>query len=91
MLWQSQPSASSYFRYKADNYTSETGAFNSTASTADWTNVPESNQTFLKLFNYSNARDTAEIDILVQVPLDESAGSKSASITFTGKYVRVDI
>ena len=91
LIWEQQQSPSSYYRYKVDSYPQENGSFNYTASTTSWTNIPLVNTTFLRLLNYSDANDTAEIDILLNVPLDEPAGNKNSTLTFTGWYVRVDI
>jgi len=89
-LWDSRSFASKYFTYKAGNYTGEPGSFNSTGSTTDWKNIPEVNNSFINLLNYSDATDTAKIDIGIEVPLDEPSGRKSGTLTFTGSYVRAD-
>jgi hypothetical protein len=88
LLWTSQPSASEYYRYRIDNVTGEEGSFNWTNSTTIWTNVPTSNNTVISYLNYTDATDSAEIEILVTVPSQEPAGTKSSRIVFTGFYVR---
>jgi len=87
-LWTSVSAPSQYFQYKVDNVTGEEGAFNSSGSQVNWSNVPVTNTTFVDLFNYSDAKDSAEIDILVWVPLSEPAGSRSSILIFSGWYVK---
>jgi hypothetical protein len=87
-LWDTQQGPSSYFRYKIDNFTAEAGAFNWSGSQTSWSNVPQSNTTVIDFFNYTDATDVAEIDILVTVPPDEGPGNKTSSLVFTGWYVR---
>ena len=89
LLWDTQPTPSSYFQYKVDNYTGKEGAFNWSSSTTTWTNIPVTNTTFVSWFNYSDATDSAEIDIRIDVPLDEPAWDKNAMIQFTGHYVKI--
>jgi len=88
LLWTSQPAASEYFRYRIDNVTGEENSFNWTLSTTTWTNVPTSNNTVINYLNYSDATDSAEIEILVTVPPQESPGTKSSRLVFTGFYIR---
>ena len=87
LLWDSRPNASRYFQFKADNFTGEEDAFNATSSLVNWTNISLSSQTALIYYNHSNATDEAEVDILIEVPLDESAGTKSSTLLFAGEYV----
>jgi hypothetical protein len=83
-LWTSKQSPTSYFQYKIDTKAGEESSFNSGSSQLDWQNVPISNETAISQLNYSDTSDEAEIDFLVQVPLDEPAGDKIAYIVFTG-------
>lgn len=87
MIWDTQPSASKYFQYKVDIYPNESGSFNYSGSVTNWTYIPISNESIIDFFNYTNTNDTAEIDILIEVPLSESSGAKSGLLTFTGWYV----
>jgi len=87
LLWDTKPSASEFFRYKADNVSGEEGAFNSSGSQTTWADVPTSDTKFLDSLNYSDVLDSAEIDILITVPLDEGAGNKSSTLVFTGEYI----
>ncbi|NQV09350.1 hypothetical protein HQ529_05870 [Candidatus Woesearchaeota archaeon] len=87
MIWDTQPAASRYFQYKVDNFTSELNSFNYSGSITNWTYIPISNNSIIDFLNYSDPTDTAEIDILIEVPLAESAGDKSGLLTLTGWYV----
>gem|GEM_PF-3423747 len=81
-LWLMQPLGTSYFQVKVDN-TTELGSFNWALSQTSWT--PVANMTsLLRGFNHNSTKDTAEIDILVRVPLDEPPGSRFANITLWG-------
>jgi hypothetical protein len=86
-LWSSVALPSSYYQYKVDEYPGEANSFNVSGSTITWTNVPEANETFLAFFNYTNATDTAEVDIAIEVQSEETAGNKSSTIIFTGWLV----
>ncbi|MBW2984593.1 LamG domain-containing protein, partial [Candidatus Woesearchaeota archaeon] len=86
-LWQSVSFPSSYYQYKIDEYPGEANSYNESASTITWTDVPLVNETFIRFLNYSDAADSAEVDILIEVPLDEPAGTKNSTIIFTGWYV----
>jgi hypothetical protein len=50
-----------------------------------WFNVPDVNYTMIDFLNYSNASDEVEIDIRIQAPPGETAGSKSSSIWFVAE------
>ena len=71
------------YRYKA-NTTEELNSFNYSGSEVNWTNIPSGLGKLLGQFNYSNAVDSAEVDIEIDVPLDEPGGAKQSTITFTG-------
>jgi len=89
-IWASNQSPSEYFQYKIDNVTGEEDAFNSTSSATAWTYFNASaNLTSIIEFNYSDDRDSAEIDINLTVPPDEPPGNKESNIIFTGYYVMV--
>ncbi len=71
------------FQYKADN-TSEADSFNWGASSTTWTNVPgTTSQEFLKELNHQRPRDSAEVDLRINVPGDEPPGIKTESLIFT--------
>lgn len=82
-LFLQAPLPSSNYRFKIDNYSGETGAFNWLTSLFDWTDMPSGMISAIDSLKYQNATDTAEVDILINVPSDELAGSKQANITFT--------
>ncbi len=88
LLWSTQKNPSSYFKYKIDNLTGQENSFNWTASITSWTNAPVGNNTVISFLNYTDATDSAEIDVLVSVPPDEPAGAKTSRLVFTGWYVR---
>jgi len=93
-LWNSQSSNSEYYKYKADYLLNESTAFNWSRSITTWTQMPINTNTpvtFLHFWNYSNANDSAEVDILLTVPtpeLGEIAGYRSSNVTFIASYVR---
>jgi len=84
-LWTSIFGNSSYYQYKIDNKTGEEGSFNWDLSDIDWTQVPNSNQIVIVKLNWSDATDSAEMDLLVTVPPQESAGDKSSTLHFTAE------
>ncbi|MFO7872219.1 MAG: hypothetical protein R6U26_01090 [Candidatus Undinarchaeales archaeon] len=71
------------FQFKADN-TTEANSFNWETSTTSWTNVPGTTTTnFLNELGHQKQKDSAEVDLLINVPEDEPAGVKSESLIFT--------
>ena len=88
-LWTSVQSESSYLQYKIDNVTGEENAFNSTLSAVSWTNFTITNSTGIYKLNYSDDRDSAEVDINISVPPNEPPGNKQSNILFTGYYLVV--
>ncbi|MFC1723235.1 LamG domain-containing protein, partial [Nanoarchaeota archaeon] len=65
--------------------TSEPGSFNTTGSPNSWINVSNFNQTLIADLNYSNATDSARIDLKVIVPVNEPSGPKSSMLWFYAK------
>ena len=84
-LWASIFGSSSYYQYKFDNKTGEAGSFNWAQTQTDWAQVPNSTQLAMVELNWSDATDSAEIDLLVSVPPQELAGDKSSTLHFTAK------
>ena len=82
-LWTSISGNSSYFQFKVDNNTLENGSFNWLFSQTSWEQVPNTTQMTIVEINWSDATDSAEIDLLVTIPLDEPPGNKTSTITFT--------
>jgi hypothetical protein len=79
-IWRSVGLNTSYYQIKADN-TTETGAFNWTASVTSWLNI--TNETLIiKTLQHNSTIDTAEVDIRIDVPPDEPAGDKRDVMTF---------
>jgi hypothetical protein len=88
LLWDTQASPSGYFMYKADNVTGELGSLNwsSENTTKSWTPIPLSNSSVISYMNYSDASDEAEIEIYIEVPESERAGTKTSTLQFTAGY-----
>jgi hypothetical protein len=86
-LWIRQPINTIYFRFKADNDTTEKDSFTWSTSAVSWTNMTSvlvTNQTVIQQLDYKSANDTAEIDISVTVPLNEPPGTKKATVYIIG-------
>jgi len=83
-LWSSVKNPNQFYQFKADNFSGQEGAFNWLNSKTIFTNAPNSSNILLAIvgFNYTNNRNTAEVDINITVPLTEGAGVKSSTITF---------
>ena len=87
-MWSTQPSNTEYFRFKIDNTTNEESSFNYTESTTNWTNMTDisvSNQTAVAYLHYNDTKDTAEIDLLIEVPADEPPGMKLVTVYVIGQ------
>jgi len=82
-LWTSIFGNSSYYQFKVDNKTGEQGSFNWTTSQTSWHYVPNSTEAAIFGFNWSDATDLAEMDLLVTLPSQEPAGDKSSTLHFT--------
>jgi hypothetical protein len=83
-LWQSNIGAlgTQYFQIKAGNSTDESESFNWTASTTDWANVTDTNQSIIHGLNYSDTKDEVELEVRLEVPGDEPPGSKTGYVIF---------
>jgi len=88
LLWETAPAPSAYFQYKVDWLSGESGAFNWSGSQTSWANVPQTNTSFVDYLNYTAGNSSLEIDIAIQVPGEESPGSKSSTLIFAGEYHR---
>ncbi|MBU0536635.1 MAG: LamG domain-containing protein [Nanoarchaeota archaeon] len=87
-LWISQGLGTSYFQFKANNRTTESGSFDWLTSITAWTDMPyvlTQNESVITSLNYTDTNDTAEIDIRIKVPADEPPGPKSSMIIITGE------
>lgn len=72
----------SYFQYKADE-TAEGNTFDTPTSQTTWANVSDTQIPLINQLKYADARDSAEIDLLINVPEDEPGGSKITSMVIT--------
>ena len=81
-LWESVSNPSDYYKYKIDNKSGEEGSFDWQRSTTSWTQIPSASQIAIVSFNWTDATDTAEVDILVTVPPQEGSGDKSSVLYF---------
>jgi len=74
------------FQFKIDQ-TTETGSFNYTESTTTWTNVPGTTalDSVIAMLDYHDSTDSAEVDLLINVPSDETPGAKNETLVFTAE------
>jgi hypothetical protein len=80
-LWTEAPSSSSYYRFKVDNVSGEEGAFSWLTSLTSWFNVPFTGYVVgIDYLNYSDVKDSAEVDILLEVPPSEDPGVKNSNV-----------
>ncbi|MBI5804076.1 right-handed parallel beta-helix repeat-containing protein, partial [Candidatus Pacearchaeota archaeon] len=86
-LWNSAGNPSRYYQFKVDNNTAENYSFSQLLSVTTFTNMPPltPSQLAIALLNYTDATDSAEIDINVSVPPSEGSGVKSSTVYFTAK------
>ncbi|MFH1521786.1 MAG: DUF2341 domain-containing protein, partial [archaeon] len=82
-IWSQAQTDSSYFQFKADNVSEEEGAFSWLSSITSWFNSPiNSYVVVIDSLNYSDSKDSAEVDIRLEVPPNEEPGAKSSIIIF---------
>ena len=84
-LWNSIVNPNNYYQFKVDNQTGEKGSFNSQLSNISWSQMPATTGMMIVQLNWSDTNDTAEVDILVEVPTDEGSGDRSSNIVFTAE------
>jgi len=85
-LWDGAQSDSAYYRFKVDNVSGEEGAFSWLSSVVSWFNTPLTGYVVgIDYLNYSDAMDSAEVDIAVEVPTGEAPGVKSSNIVLKGE------
>ena len=84
-LWNTVLNPTAYYQFKIDNYTLENYSFIWGKSVTTYTNIPFTGSPLMSIaeLNYTNATDTAEIDVNITVPFDEGSGVRSSTITFT--------
>lgn len=86
-LWNAVGNPSSYYRLKVDNVSGEGGSFNWSGSSTDWVNAPKDNDTIIIYeLNYPDATDSAELDIYVEVPSNETPSAKTSTVTFVASF-----
>ena len=87
-MWSTKGLNTEYFRFKVDNTTNEPDSFNYSASTITWTNITDigvKNETAVAYLHYNDSKDTAEIDLLIEVPADEPPGMKLVTVYVIGQ------
>ena len=84
-LWNSIVNPNNYYQFKVDNQTGENGSFNSQLSNISWSQMPANTEMIIVQLNWSDTNDTAEVDILVEVPIDEGSGDRSSNVVFTAE------
>ncbi|MEK6800714.1 MAG: LamG-like jellyroll fold domain-containing protein [Nanoarchaeota archaeon] len=86
-LWKTVRNPSQYYQFKVDNRSGFEGAFNWSSSITNFTFMP--NSTFplnaITGFNFENSLNRSEVDIYVQVPSGEGAGTRTSVVTFTSR------
>lgn len=86
-LWSAVANPTPNYRLKVDNVSGEEGAFNWTASSIGWVAAPANNNSIIIYeLNYIDAFDSAELDIYVQVPTNETPAVKSSIVTFISSF-----
>ena len=71
------------YQFKSRENPSETAAFNTGTSQLTLTNVTTATQLgFINELNFSDSKDTALVDLLIDIPFDESIGQKNSTLTF---------
>ncbi len=85
-IWDTQPTNSTYYQFKANNVTGEVGAFNWLNSITSWFNMPISaNVVAIDKLNYTTGNNSAKVDIRLEVPANEAPGVKTALTVFSAK------
>jgi parallel beta-helix repeat protein len=74
------------YQFKIDN-SSELGSFLGLSSLINWTFMPSAAVVAIDSLKYEDSTDTAECDILVDVPFSEDAGGKSSTVYFEAGLV----
>jgi hypothetical protein len=86
-LWEKASNPTDYYKLKIDNVSSEKGAFNWTGSNINWINVSTTNNTlFINKLNYLDSIDSAEVDVYVEVPVNETPTAKTSTVTFVSSF-----
>lgn len=84
-LWESASTPTDKFQFKIANVTTKLNSFNWSESIIDFTNLSITSTLAIIDLDYHDTQDSAEVDLHLDVPLDESAGEKRINITFEAK------
>jgi len=82
-IWTSIVANNSYYRFKIDNRTGQSGAFSWLSSITGWTNVLTGAVVGVSGLNYSTNKNGFEADVYLEVPGNENPGNKSSTMIFT--------
>ncbi len=82
-LWNTSGLGNTTFRYKA-NTTNESGSFAFTKSQTTYTPVTRSATFAVGFLNFTNASDTAGLDLEITVPNSEPPGNRSSTVIVGG-------
>jgi len=82
-IWGVETDNSSSYQFKVDNVSGEEGAFNWLKSIISFFDVPITGRIVAVVeLNYTDSKDSVEIDINLTVPANEAPGFKTSNITF---------
>ena len=83
-LWTSSSNPNNYYKFKADNKTGESGAFNWLLSAIDWIQMPNITGAVIGIaeLNWSDSKDSAEVDVYIDTPQDEAPSQRNSTVTF---------
>jgi hypothetical protein len=85
-LWFTELLDSQYYQFKIDNVTGESNAFNWTGSITSWFNMPITGDVIaIDQLNYTDSKDSVEVDVRLEVPPNEPPGAKISTIVFTSR------
>jgi hypothetical protein len=84
-LWLTKPNPDRFYQFKIANNSAENGSFSWSQSIINFRNMSGPAATLLGIveLNYTDATDTAHIDLLVEDPTSEPAGARESTVTFT--------
>ena len=80
-LFDSAAMGTEYYKFRIDN-SSEKTAFEWLTSFISWTNMATAQVIAIDSLKYQDTNDTAQCEILVTIPPEESPGNKTSSVLF---------
>lgn len=90
-MWDVQTNDSEYYKVKVDNRSGFPNAFKWISSAFEWINMGITGQVFLiDSLEYHDNKDSAEIDIYLEVPPNEGPGLKNSTIVFESKLAELE-